>query len=189
MAARYPKRHGTPMRTSFAQIRLLLLALVLALASTGCASVPPPTNELAAAQQAVMRADGADADQYAAAEIGAAESGNALYAIEVNPRGEGDLAIVRARFKTPGTTDYHEHEWTVPFQAPAPAMEQASSSLRLAASAGAFSEWLAQSPFAAEVTTDRLLGLMSGLPAIYGADPRPAKLEGMIRQAKSISGR
>ena len=71
----------------------------------------------------------------------------------------------------------------------APAMEQGSSSLRLAAAASAFSEWLAQSPFASEVTTDRLLALMRGVPAIYGADARPAKLEAMIRQAKSISGR
>jgi hypothetical protein len=60
------------MHTSFAQIRLHLLALVLALASAGCASVPPPTSELAAAQQAVTRADGADADQYASQDIGIA---------------------------------------------------------------------------------------------------------------------
>ena len=124
-----------------------------------------------------------------AAELGAAESGNALYAIEVNPRGEGDIATVRVRFKVPGTSDYREHEWTVPYTAPALALEQAGSSLRLAATAAAFSEWLAQSPFAADVTPDRLLGFMNGLPAIYGADPRPAKLEWMIRQAKSISGR
>jgi Mg-chelatase subunit ChlD len=124
-----------------------------------------------------------------AAELGAAESGNALYVVEVDPRGEGDLAIARARYKEPGTTEYHEHEWTIPFQAPAPAMEQASSSLRLAATAAAFAEWLAQSPFAAEVTTDRLLGLINGIPAIYGQDQRPQKLEAMIRQAKSISGR
>lgn len=74
MAVRYPNVTAPLMRTSFAQIRLPLLALVLALASTGCASLPPPTGELAAAQQAVMRADGADADQYAAPEIGAARS-------------------------------------------------------------------------------------------------------------------
>ncbi|MDR7135233.1 hypothetical protein J2X06_002442 [Lysobacter niastensis] len=36
--------------------------------------MPPPTGELATAQQAVTRADGADADQYAAPEIGAARS-------------------------------------------------------------------------------------------------------------------
>ena len=124
-----------------------------------------------------------------AAEIGAAEAGNALYTLELDPRGQGDIATVRIRFKVPGTTDYNEHEWTVPFTAPAPAMEQASSSLRLAATAGAFAEMLGQSPFAAEVNTDKLLGMINGIPAIYGADPRPGKLEWMIRQAKSVSGR
>ncbi len=124
-----------------------------------------------------------------AAEIGAAESGNALYTVEVNPRGQGDIATVRVRFKVPGTSDYKEHEWAVPFTAPAPALEQSGTSLRLAATAAAFSEWLAQSPFAGDVTTDRLLGMINGIPAIYGADPRPSRLEWMIRQAKSISGR
>ncbi len=124
-----------------------------------------------------------------AAEIGAAESGNALYVLEVNPRGEGDLATVRVRFKVPGTSDYKEHEWTVPFTANTPPLEQASPALRLAGTAGAFSEWLAASPYATEVTTDRLLGLLNGVPTIYGADPRPQKLEWMIRTAKSVSGR
>ncbi len=124
-----------------------------------------------------------------AAEIGAAESGNALYAIEVNPGGIGDIATVRVRFKVPGTSDYREHEWAVPFNAPAPAIEQSSTSLRLAATAGAFAEMLAQSQFAAEVSTDKLLAMINGIPAIYGADPRPAKLEWMIRQAKNILGK
>jgi autotransporter-associated beta strand protein len=124
-----------------------------------------------------------------AAEIGAAESGNALYVVEVNPRGEGDLATVRVRFKVPGTSDYPEHEWTVPFTGNATPLEQSSSTLRLAATASAFSEMLASSPYATEVTSDRLLSLLTGVPAIYGADPRPKKLEWMIRQAKSLSGR
>jgi secreted protein with Ig-like and vWFA domain len=124
-----------------------------------------------------------------AAQIGAAESGNALYVVEVNPRGEGDLATVRVRFRVPGTTDYREHEWAVPFTGDAQPLEQASSSLRLAGAASAFSEMLAANPYAAEVTSDRLLGILNGVPAIYGADPRPAKLEWMIRQARSISGR
>ncbi|MCE9608680.1 MAG: von Willebrand factor type A domain-containing protein [Chthoniobacter sp.] len=124
-----------------------------------------------------------------AAEIGAAESGNALYVVEVNPRGEGDLARVRVRFKVPGTADYKEHEWAVSFTKDAPSLEQASPALRLAGTASAFSEWLVASPYAAEVTTDRLLGLLNGVPAIYPADPRPKKLEWMIRTAKSVSGR
>jgi autotransporter-associated beta strand protein len=123
-----------------------------------------------------------------AAEIGAAESGNALYVVEVNPHGEGDLATVRARFKVPGTSDYREHEWTVPYTSNAPALEQSSSAMRLAATASAFSEWLAGSPYAAEVTHDELLGVINGVPATFGNDPRPRKLEWMIRQAKALKG-
>lgn len=68
----YPIGHGTPMQTSFAQIRFLLMGAVLACAMSACATLPPPTGELSAAQQALVRAEGADADQYAADSIGAA---------------------------------------------------------------------------------------------------------------------
>ncbi|HOC56414.1 MAG TPA: von Willebrand factor type A domain-containing protein [Verrucomicrobiota bacterium] len=124
-----------------------------------------------------------------AAEIGAAESGNALYVVEVNPGGRGPLATVRVRYKVPGTTDYREQEWPVPYTGNAEALEQASPALRLAATASAFSEWLVSSPYAAEVTPDRLLGYLGGVPEVYGADARPKKLEWMLRQAKSISGK
>ncbi len=55
------------MPASFAQIRTPLQGLCLGavLALTACASLPAPTAELAGAQQAVSRADMADADQYA----------------------------------------------------------------------------------------------------------------------------
>jgi Mg-chelatase subunit ChlD len=124
-----------------------------------------------------------------AAEIAAAEAGNALYAVEVNPAGEGPLGVVRVRFKVPGTTDYREHEWPLAYVGAAGALEQAAPSLRLAATASAFSEWLAGSPFGGEVTLDRLLGYVSGVPEVYGADPRPKKLEWMLRQARSLSGK
>jgi len=124
-----------------------------------------------------------------AAEIGAAESGNALYVIEVNQGGEGPLGIVRVRFKIPGTNDYREHEWPVPFNGNAVSLEQGSPAMRLAAAASAFSEWLVSSPYAGEVTPDALLGYLSGVPDVYGADARPKKLEWMIRQAKSAAGK
>lgn len=44
-----------------------MCATVLAL--TACASLPPPTAELASAQQSVARASEADGDQYAADEL------------------------------------------------------------------------------------------------------------------------
>jgi hypothetical protein len=89
----------------------------------------------------------------------------------------------------PGTSDYREHEWTVPFTPNTPALEQASPTMRLAATASAFSEWLAGSPYASEITSDQLLGIINGVPQTFGTDPRPQKLEWMIRQAKSLSGR
>jgi Mg-chelatase subunit ChlD len=124
-----------------------------------------------------------------AAQIGAAESGNGLYTVEINPAGDGPLCTVHVRFRVPGTSDYQEHEWTVPYTGTAVALDQASSAMRLAATAAAFSEWLAASPYAADVTPDRLLVYLSGVPQTYGADARPARLEWMIRQAKSISGK
>jgi Mg-chelatase subunit ChlD len=124
-----------------------------------------------------------------AAEIGAAEAGNAIYVIETNPAGDGPLATVRVRYKLPGTSEYREQEWSVPFSGKATPLGQASPAMRLAATSSAFSEWLAQSPFATEVTPDRLLGYLNGVPAVYGVDPRPQKLEWMIRQAKTVSGK
>lgn len=64
------------MTASFAQIRIGLqgLCLVSVLALTSCASLPPPTAELTAAQQSVARADAADAAQYAPAELARARS-------------------------------------------------------------------------------------------------------------------
>jgi len=92
------------------------------------------------------------------------------------------------RFKVPGTSDYREHEWTVPFDGNAVALKQGSPAMRLAATASAFSEWLASSPYATEVTPDTLLRYLGGVPEVYGADGRPKKLEWMIRQAKSLAG-
>jgi Mg-chelatase subunit ChlD/tetratricopeptide (TPR) repeat protein len=125
----------------------------------------------------------------AAAQIGAAESGNALYVVAIDPQGEGDIATVRVRYRVPGTSDYREHEWVVSSMGITPSLLEASPALRLAGTAAAFSEMLAANPYAGDVSSDRLLALLDGVPAIYGADPRPQKLEWMIRQAKSLGGR
>lgn len=67
-------RHGIPMYSSFAQFRILLAGAVLACAIAGCATLPPPTGELAAAQQALSRAEAADADQYASEDLAVART-------------------------------------------------------------------------------------------------------------------
>jgi Mg-chelatase subunit ChlD/flagellar basal body-associated protein FliL len=124
-----------------------------------------------------------------AAELGAAETGHALYVIQVNPQGEGPMGVVRVRFKVPGTSEYRETERTVNYHGASLPLEQASAAMRLAATASAFSEWLVASPFASEVTADRLLQLLNGTPAAFEPDPKPKRLEWMIRQAKSLAGR
>jgi Mg-chelatase subunit ChlD len=124
-----------------------------------------------------------------AAEIGAAESGNALYVIEVNPAGQGALGILRVRYRVPTTGQVHELEWPLEYRGPAPNLEQVSSTLRLATVAAAFGEMLATSPFAAEVSSDRLLPLLAGVAEAFHPDPRPAQLEAMIQQTRAIGGR
>jgi hypothetical protein len=109
--------------------------------------------------------------------------------VEINPAGEGPIGTVHVRFRVPGTSDYQEHEWTVPYNGSAVPLEKASPAMRVATTAAAFSEWLAGSTYAGEVTSDRLLGYLNGVPQVYGADARPQKLVWMIRQAKSISGK
>ena len=123
-----------------------------------------------------------------AAEIGAAESGNALYAVEVNPRGQGPLGMVRVRYRVPKTGQYHEHEWALDHTGNASTLETASPALRLAATAALFGERLSESPFAGGANSDRLLALLDGVPEAFEPDPRPRKLEWMLRQAKSVSG-
>ena len=124
-----------------------------------------------------------------AAEIAAQEAGNALYTVETKPDGAGPIATVYVRYRIPGTQDVRERSWTVDGDGTVPALDQSSAAMRLAATAGAFSEWLAASPFAQEVTPDELLKDLSGVPQVYGADQRPAQLETVIREAKSIAGK
>jgi len=124
----------------------------------------------------------------AAGEIAAQEAGNALYTVETNPGGEGPVATVHVRYRVPGTTDYRERSWDVAYTGTAPALDQSSVAMRLAATASAFSEWLAASPYAQEVTPDELLKYLNGVPEVYGADDRPKQLETMIREAKSLQG-
>ena len=123
-----------------------------------------------------------------AAEIGAAESGTALYSIQVNHLGQGPLGVARIRFLNPGTGVYEELEWPLPYRKDAPALADAGPSMRLAGAAAAFAEWLAKSPYAGGVTPVELQNLLSGVPESYPNDERPKQLEAMIRQARQTAG-
>ena len=124
-----------------------------------------------------------------AAQIAVAESGNALYTAELNPAGDGPVCVVYVRYRAPGTSEYFERAWAVPYTGAAPALDKATPAMRLAAASSAFSEWLAGSPYAGEVTLTQLQGYLGGVPEFYGADTRPRQLETMLREARSISGK
>src|SRR5206468_6566665 len=117
------------------------------------------------------------------------ESGNALYAIEVNAEGSGPLAVVRVRYKIPATGQYVEQAWTISYQSKAPALDEASAAMRLAVTAAAFGEWLARSPYAGEVTPGALLPHLNGVSETYAPDSRPQRLGEMIRQARGVGGK
>lgn len=90
------------MNVSFAQIphfrqasrsfQAIVIAVTL-LALSACATLPPPTSELSAAQAAVTRAGAADADQYASSEIASAR--DALRRAQAAMSG-GDYELARA---------------------------------------------------------------------------------------------
>ena len=122
-----------------------------------------------------------------AAEISAAESGNALYVVQVNPDGEGPLGVVRVRYKVPFTREYTELEWSLAYEPAATPLEQAGPAMRLGSVAATFAEWLAQNPYAQGVQLADLQGLISGIPSIYATDPRPTQLEWMINKARILA--
>jgi secreted protein with Ig-like and vWFA domain len=124
-----------------------------------------------------------------AAEIAAAEAGNALYVIAVNPQGEGPLGVVRVRYKVPSSGEYVEQEWSLPYQEGVGGLERAGVAMRLAAVGAAFGEWLGRHPYAGEVKLGALQGYLAGVPEAYAPDPRPARLAWMLRQAVALAGK
>lgn len=128
-------------------------------------------------------------DTVDAAELGAAEAGTALYALEVQPAGQGPLGTFRVRYREPATGRYRELAWTLDYRGPASELADAGPALRLAATAALFAEWLAQSPFAGDVSPERLQPLLAGVPETFAPDPRPALLAQMLDQARRLAGR
>ncbi len=123
-----------------------------------------------------------------AAEISAAESGNALYVVQVDPGGQGPLGVVRVRYKVPFTREYTELEWSLAYEQSVTPLEHAGPAMRLGCVAATFAEWLAQNPYAQGVQLADLQGLISGIPSIYATDPRPGQLEWMIGKARILAG-
>jgi len=124
-----------------------------------------------------------------AGEIAAAEQGTALYNLVLNPQGRGPIGTARARYRDPGTDNYHELTWTIQYQGLPPAFDRTTPALRLAAVAAYFAEYLQESPFATEASPQKLLDLLHGVPEAFAPDQRPAGLAGALQAAITLGGK
>jgi Mg-chelatase subunit ChlD len=122
-----------------------------------------------------------------AAEIAAAEAGNALYVVKVNPRGKGDLGVFRIRYKEPETGAYKEREWPLAYRREVVAFADSSSAMRLAVHAASFAEWLSESPYGAGFESEEAEADLRVLRNEFPAEAPVDRLSKMIGQARSIS--
>jgi Mg-chelatase subunit ChlD len=122
-----------------------------------------------------------------AAEIAAAEAGNALYVVKVNPRGKGDLGVFRIRYKEPETGAYKEREWPLAYRREVVAFADSSSAMRLAVHAASFAEWLSESPYGAGFEFEEAEADLRVLRNEFPAESPVKRLSKMIGQARSIS--
>ncbi|MGJ8654695.1 MAG: YfbK domain-containing protein [Opitutaceae bacterium] len=123
-----------------------------------------------------------------AAEIGEAESGTALYVVQIEEDSEvvGGLGTLQVRYRVPATGEYVERAWQLEMPHNIPNLQDAEPSLRLAASSALFAERLANNPFASNYSFEDLEGLTRDLPAAFPTQPRVVELQNMIQSANSL---
>jgi len=125
-------------------------------------------------------------DQVDAAEMAAAEAGVALYHFEVKPNGSGDVGSVSVRFQDLSTGQMVERRWPIPYESNTPRLEQAETSMQLAASAGFLATKLNGGPLADSIDLSQLQKLLANLSVQFASQPRVQQLRTMIDQAKAI---
>ncbi len=121
-----------------------------------------------------------------AGEIGKAESGSAIYIVEVKENGSGPVGWVRVRYQDPLTLQYDEIKKLIPYRGPAPSIDLSSGSLKLASAAGSFAEWLGGNPYAAQVDVAQLESWVDFAISEFAPDDRPLLLKQMIQNARSL---
>ncbi|MEK7953732.1 YfbK domain-containing protein [Luteolibacter soli] len=123
-------------------------------------------------------------DSVDAAEMAAEEAGNALYQIETLPQGEGEVGEVSVRFRDAASGQMVERTWTIPYEAQAPAFDQATPSIELAGLAAFAAEKLRAAPMAEAVDFQQLAPVMAKVKARYANSKPVAELESMIGKLK-----
>lgn len=120
--------------------------------------------------------------------MAAAEAGVAVYQFEAKPDGEGDIGSVSVRFRDLSTGQMIENRWPIPYEASAARIDQAPSSLRIAAAAALLAAKLRGEPLGASVDLKSLSELVAGLPERVRTAQRVEQLQFMIQQARQLTG-
>lgn len=121
-------------------------------------------------------------DAVDAAELAAAEAGQAIYQVELLPEGRGDIGEVSVRFRDTVSAQMVERKWTIAHQPSAPAWDRASPSIQLAGLAMFAGEKLKGGAVGEMVTFQDWQALRANVQQYYRQNPRVAQLMDMIRQ-------
>jgi hypothetical protein len=127
-------------------------------------------------------------DQVDAAELAAAEAGVAVYQVEPLPNGSGDIGTVSVRFQDISTGQMVERLWPIPYEPNAPRLDQAASSMQLAATCALLAAKLKGGPAGDGVDLAYLRNLLSNLSDSCSQQPRVQQLRTMIDQTIAILG-
>lgn len=124
-------------------------------------------------------------DAVDAAEMAAAETGVAVYEVEMLPNGKGPVGKVSVRFRDVESDKMVELSWPLVHCAAEP-FERAAPSLQLAATAAFFAERLKGGPAGAPVELPALSEAISRVKTAYPNQTRVHELGTMIEQARRL---
>ena len=122
-------------------------------------------------------------DKVDAAEMAAEEAGNAVYQIQVNPQGEGEIGEVFVRFMDAATGRMVERSWSLTYQSQAQPFDLASPSMQLAGTAAMLGEKL-HGTDAGSVRFSSITSTLGKIQSHYAADQRVQDLIRMCHKVK-----
>ena len=127
-------------------------------------------------------------DSVDAAELAAEEAAVAVYQVEALPQGEGELGEVYVRFHDPSSGNMVERNWTLNYDAQAPAFDRAAPSIQLAGTAALLAEKLQGGEAGNAINLGDLAPVVNKLRSHYANEPRVQELVTMFEQARKLAG-
>jgi secreted protein with Ig-like and vWFA domain len=121
-------------------------------------------------------------DKVDAAEMAAAEAGQALYQVELLPDGVGDIGEVSVRFRDVATRQMVERKWTIRHDATTPVFERAAPTMQLAGLAMLTAQKLQGGPVAPMIRFSEMPQAQQQIRDGFSQTPRVTELLEMIRQ-------